>query len=57
MRETRALKSRPLKRLPSNNQEACRILAGAGGFDVVALISLEYNAEALEKYICTRDFL
>ena len=57
VKETRALKSKPLKRLPLNDQEACRILAGAGGFDAAALISLEYNAEALEKYICTRDFL
>ena len=57
VRETRALKSRPLKRLPLNDQEVCRILAGAGGFDAAALISLEYNAEALEKYICTRDYL
>jgi len=55
VKETRALKSKPLKRLPSNDQEACRILAGAGGFDVAALISLEYNVEALEKYICARD--
>ena len=57
VRETRALKSRPLKRLPLNDQEACLILAGAGGFDAAAFISLEYNAEALEKYICMRDYL
>ena len=57
VRETRALKSRPLKRLPLNDQEACRILAGAGGFDTAALISLEYNVEALEKYIGTRGYL
>ena len=57
MRETRALKSRPLKRLLLNDREACRILAGAGVFDAAALISLQYNVEALEKYICTRDYL
>ena len=57
LRETRALKSTPFKRLPSNDQVACRILAEAGGFDAAALISLEYNAEALEKYICMRDYL
>jgi len=57
VRETRALKSKPFKRLPLNDQVACRILAEAGGFDVAALISLEYNAEALEKYICMRDYL
>ena len=49
VKEARALKSKPLKRLPSSDREACRILAGAGGFDAVALISLEYNAGALEK--------
>ena len=57
VRETRALKSKPFKRLSLNDQVACRILAEAGGFDAAALISLEYNAEALEKYICTRDYL
>jgi len=57
VRETRALKSKPFKRLPLNEQVACRILAGAGGFDVAALISLEYNAEALETYISTRGYL
>jgi len=57
VRETRALKSKPFKRLALNDQVACRILAEAGGFDAAALISLEYNAEALEKYICTRDYL
>jgi len=30
VRETRALKSRPLKRLPLNDQVACKILAGRG---------------------------
>jgi len=28
-----------------------------GGFDAATLISLEYNAEALEKYICMGDYL
>ena len=57
VRKTRALKSKPFKRLPLNEQVGCRILAGAGGFDATALTSLEYNAEALEKYICTRNYL
>ena len=39
VKEARALKSKSLKRLPSNDQEACRILAGAGDFDAAALIS------------------
>ena len=55
VKEARTLKSKPLKRLPSSDQVACRILAGAGGFDAAALISLEYNAEALKKYICTKN--
>ena len=57
VKEARALKSKSLKGLPPNDREACRILASAGGFDVAALISLEYNAEALEKYISMRDSL
>jgi len=55
VKEVRALKSKSLKGLPSNDREACRILASAGGFDAAALISIEYNAEALEKYISMRD--
>jgi len=55
-KDARALKSKPLKKLSSRDQEACRILAGAGGFDAAALISLEYNAEFLEKYICAGNF-
>jgi len=55
VKEVRALKSKSLKGLPSNDREACQILASAGGFDAAALISLEYNAEALEKYISMRD--
>ena len=57
VKEPRTLKSRSLKGLPPNDQEACRILASAGGFDAAALISLEYNAEALEKYISMRASL
>ena len=51
-KDARALKSKPLKKLSSRDQEACKILAGVGGFDAAALISLEYNAELLERYIC-----
>jgi len=39
----------PLKKLSLRDQEAYKILAGVGGFDAAALISLEYNAELLEK--------
>ena len=52
VRETRALKSKPFKKLAPNDQVVCRILAEAGGFDSATLISLEFNAGTLEKYIC-----
>ena len=52
VRETRALRSKPFNKLPLNDQVVCRILAYSA-----TLISLEYNAETLEKYICTSDCL
>ena len=55
-KDARALKSEPLKKLFPRDQEACQILAGAGGFDAAALISLEYNAELLGNYIYAGDF-
>ena len=57
VRDMRALKSKPFKKLTPNDQVVCRILAEAGGFDSATLISLEFNAESLEKYICTSDCL
>ena len=57
VRETRALKSKPFKKLTPNDQVVCRILAEAGGFDSATLISLEFNTETLEKYICTSGCL
>ena len=51
VRETRALKSKPFNKLAPNDQVVCRILAEAGGFDSATLISLEFNAGTLEKYI------
>jgi len=61
VRETRALKSTPFKKLAPNDQVVCRILAEAGGFDSATLISLEFNAGSLEKYIgmghCPNSFL
>ena len=51
-KDARALKAKLLKKLSPRDQEACKILAGAGGLDAAALISLEYNAELLGKYIC-----
>ena len=57
VRGTRALKSKAFKKLNPNDQVVCRVLAEAGGFDSATLISLEFNAETLEKYICTSDCL
>ena len=48
------VKTKSLDELPSNDREACQILTSAGGFDTATLISLEYNAEALAKYISMR---
>jgi len=60
VREARALKTKPFKKLAPSDQIACRILAEAGGFDSATLISLEFNAGTLEKYIykihCSRNF-
>ena len=53
VRETRALKTTPFKKLAPSDQIACRLLAEAGGFDSTTLINLEFNAGTLEKYICT----
>ena len=55
-KDAKALKAKPLKKLSPRDQETYKILAGAGGFDAAALISLEYNAELLKKYICAGDF-
>ena len=51
------MKPKSLDELPSNDREACQILTSAGGFDTATLISLEYNAEALAKYISMRASL
>ena len=45
------MKSKSLDELPSNDREACKILTSVGGFDTATLISLEFNVDALEKYI------
>jgi len=52
VREEKAFKAKPLKKLAPSDQIACRILAEAGGFDSATVISLEFNAGTLEKYIC-----
>ena len=54
VKEVKPTKSKSHDELPSNDREACEILTSAGGFDNATLISLEYNAEALAKYISMR---
>ena len=44
-------KPKSLDELPSSDREVCQILASAGPFDTSLLISREYNAEALAKYM------
>jgi len=50
-------KPKSLNELPSTDREACQILASVGAFNTSTLISLEYNAEALAKYISIRTTL
>ena len=54
VKELKTMKPKSLDELPSNNREAWQILTSAGGFDTATLIRLEYNAEALAKYISMR---
>ena len=49
--EVKTMKSKSLDELPSNDREACQILTSVGGFETATLISLEFNADALAKYI------
>ena len=49
--EVQTMKSNSLDELPSSDREACKILTSVEGFDTATLISLEFNADALEKYI------
>ena len=57
MKEVKNTKPKSLDQLPSTDREACQILATVGAFDTSTLISLEYNAEALAKYISMRASL
>jgi len=50
-------KPKSLDELPSTDREACQILAIVEAFSTSTLISLEYNAEALAKYISIRAIL
>jgi len=57
VKEVKPTKPKSLDELPWNDREACQILTSTGGFDTATLISLEYNAEALAKYISMRATL
>ena len=54
VKEVKTVKPKSLDELPSNDREACQILASVGGFDTATLISLEFNAKALAQYISMR---
>ena len=55
--EVKTMKSKSLDELPSNDREACQILNSVGGFDTATIISLEFNVDALAKYISMNVFL
>ena len=57
VKEVKLTKPKSLDELPSTDREACQILASVGAFNTSTLISLEYNAEALAKYISIRASL
>jgi len=51
VKEVKHTKPKSLDELLSTDREACQILASVGAFDTPTMRSLEYNAEALAKYI------
>ena len=57
VKEVKLTKPNSLDELPSNDREACQLLTSVGGFNTATLISLEYNGEALAKYISMRATL
>ena len=52
--EVNLTKPKSLDELPSTDREVCQILASVGVLDTSILISREYDAEALAKYISMR---
>jgi len=54
--EVKTMKSKSLDELPSNDREACQILTSVGGFETATLINLEFNADALARYISRNVF-
>jgi len=55
--EVKLTKPKSLDELPSTDREVCRILASVGVLDTSILISREYDAEGLTRYICMRTTL
>jgi len=53
VKEVKTVKPKSLDELPSNDREACQLLTSVGGFETATLINLEFNVEALAKYIST----
>jgi len=51
VKEVNTMKSKSLDELPSNDREACQILTSVGGFETATLINLEFNVDALARYI------
>jgi len=56
VKEVKIMKSKSLDELPSNDREACQILTSVGGFETATLINLEFNANALARYISRNVF-
>jgi len=52
--EVKLTKPKSLDELPSTSREVCEILASVGVLDTSILISREYDAEGLTRYISTR---
>ena len=54
MEEVKLTKPKSLDERPSTDREVCQILAGVGVLDTSILISREYDAEGLTRYISMR---
>ena len=54
VQEVKLTKPKSLDELPSADREVCQILASVGVLDTCILISREYDAEGLTRYISTR---
>jgi len=54
VQKVKLTKPKSLDELPSTDREVYQILASVGVLDISILISREYDAEALTRYISTR---